>query len=149
MNMLEAIAGSVDVIIDWRCARRAMGIMGVTGIDRDGDGRRIEAVGKRHADMGVDVLNVLDDHRKADILGALDGVAKRQLAILDDLFAFAAIVVEIVIGPGRIGAVDYHLRSADRSADVEGLAQALPNDLADIRILRCDDETPEGAMDAE
>jgi hypothetical protein len=71
------------------------------------------------------------------------------MGVLDDALALAGIGVEIVVGPARVGAVDDHLRRADRGADVEALQQAPGDDGADVRILRGDDEAPERAVDAE
>lgn len=60
MHVLQAAAGGLDGIIDRRRAGVAMGIMGVAGIDRDGDGGRMETVGERHADMRILVLDVFE-----------------------------------------------------------------------------------------
>jgi len=99
--------------------------------------------------MRVLILDILNDHGAADVLGASDGIAQGLVRALDEIFAGAGIVVEIVVGPTGVGAVDDHLRRADGGADIEALQQAPGDDGADIGIFRGDGEAPERAVNTE
>lgn len=99
--------------------------------------------------MRILVLDVFEHHRAADLIGAPDGIAQRQMHTLDQVLAATVIVVEVVVGPRGVRAVDDHLRRADGGADIEPLLQPPGNNGADIGILRGDGKTPERAVNAE
>ena len=111
------MAGTLDVVIHRVGATGAMGVMGVAGIERNRNGLRVEAIGQVAADVGIDILDVLDHHGHADIFRALHRLAQGIVKPFHDAIARTVDIVEVVVAPGRVRAMDDHLRGADRLTD--------------------------------